>query len=251
MSHGLIGTILGLAAFAGAAVGVDPADPDFLKIRWGKFHYDLGAGLQQDIRLIWKLLRTWSNPTQKGRKQDAAEITLRFLRGKLSPLPGYGVDWWTGKKFTGEKFHPGWDTLALVTPLIVNDLYTAAKEEGWLGVGKALPAPFGVGVQIYEPKPKSDTGFSLPERGVRNGVKEPEEIYKKRVERAKQWHEKFGRPLLSDPKFTTASPEDQKRIKEIFQRRVTEESQKAAPDTGRLQTPIILEASRQSKHRSA
>ncbi|MFN7929881.1 MAG: LPD1 domain-containing protein [Blastocatellia bacterium] len=246
-----LGIVAGLAAGAGANISLSPDDADFLKMRWGKYRYDLMGGFQQDIRFLWKIGQSFHND-----RKDALDVTKHFLRSKLAPLPGYAVDAWTGKDFTGKKFSFGRDTASLVAPLLLQDLYSGFKDEGLAGAAKMLPGVFGVGVQAYDSKKTTttiaDQSLSLPKREkTASGKEEPDALYQKRVQRAEQWFEQYGKSLFESARFRTADEATQKRVKQLFHQRVTEQSKLKDPDTGKLTATAIWEAVQKSKERKA
>lgn len=169
---GVLGTALGLAVAAGASVGLDPDDPDFLKIKIGNTRYDALAGFQQLARLGWGLSKGFYNNVRgikNERNRGPAEIAGRFLRTKLSPPAGFITDVAVGTTFKGESMSdelqsPGKMAFERFAPMLVRDSFEAWKDAeqrgrpGMTGVAKASPAMFGIGIQTYERKSSAKSG---------------------------------------------------------------------------------------------
>jgi hypothetical protein len=160
-------TVLALAKLNGADVEDDPRSSDFGKIRVGDTRYDIWGGFQQYIRFITQLgtgeqkSSTSDRVTELNGKdrfgKTRADVATAFLRGKLAPIPSMTWDFLQGRTAVGQKTDLGTEVLDHFTPLIRNDIQDAWKNEGaksLLTIG--LPATFGVGVQTYQSKPKSN-----------------------------------------------------------------------------------------------
>jgi len=145
---GLVAGTLKLAQAAGADVSLNPNSPDFLKIRAGNWRYDPLAGLQQIMRLTYRL-----SDDIRRRQGKAGDIATSFLRSKLAPAPAVFVDFVKGRTMAGKPFSGGKAVADLVAPIQWVDFVEAYQQEGFGGVGKASPGLVGVGVQNYEPKP--------------------------------------------------------------------------------------------------
>lgn len=186
-SAAMLGTIGALAHAAGASISFDDDDPDFLKLRFGSTRYDVLGGLQQVLRLAFKISR-WAEAEMteddekalRAKRGDTRDYALKYLRGKLSPTMGFITNWlndWV--EVTGERHAPGDfitsyqegtyakmaediasnPIISQALPLLATDLvaawYAGYKNTGDAGEGfermiKALPAGIGVGVQDYE-----------------------------------------------------------------------------------------------------
>jgi len=145
---GLVAGTLKLAQAAGADVSLKPDSPDFLKIRAGNWRYDPLAGLQQIMRLTYRL-----SDDIRRRQGKAGDIATSFLRSKLAPAPAVFVDFVKGRTMAGKPFSGGKAVADLVAPIQWVDFVEAYQQEGFGGVAKASPGLVGVGVQNYEPKP--------------------------------------------------------------------------------------------------
>lgn len=158
---GTITATLTLAKLAGAQVGLDPEDADFLKIKVGDTRYDTLAGLQQAMRFIYRASRR-AYETTTGQKptggKTASDIAGDFLRSKLSPTASYITDALKGKDFKGEKFNALKGAYDHFMPMLVKDVIDASREEGARGAVKNAPGVFGVGVQTYK---KRGTGNAV------------------------------------------------------------------------------------------
>jgi hypothetical protein len=171
----LVGTGLAVSALAhygmGASVETDPRSSDFGKIRDGDTRFDIWGGMVQYIRLIAQITTGQTKQASNGKitelngkgafGQTEGDVMLRFIRGKLAPIPGTFVDLKTHRDVVGNKVT--WqDALERnLMPLILNDLHDAYKDNGVKQVFKTLiPSTFGVGVSTY----KSDSNTkTLPE----------------------------------------------------------------------------------------
>lgn len=142
----------------GAQVGLNPEDSEFMKVRKGNTRYDLSNGTGQYVRLAASLLKNAENKAT-GKKdpfgKSIGDNVDRFTRYKYSPPTGFARNVWEGKNAIGEKTSAGRESLELITPLFLKDLYDAYKEEGLTGVAKTSPGFVGVGVNTYGDREKS------------------------------------------------------------------------------------------------
>lgn len=148
-----VAAIAGLAKAGGAEVETDPESSDFLKLRWGNWRYDLGAGNIQVLRLAFRVAGgLYRNVSGEGnpRGKNPSDVAAQFGRSKLAPSASYVVDAATGKTFNGEKFDAIKGIGERVIPLFTKDLWDAWQAEGAEGALKLTPGLFGVGVQNYE-----------------------------------------------------------------------------------------------------
>jgi len=156
-------TITSLAKMGGASVESDPRSSDFGKIKVGNTRYDIGGGFNQWITLGARL-QTGQTKTISGDikelgegfgSDDEFDITMKFLRNKLSPVLGTAVTIKTGKNPVGEAVDTKTELGKLFYPMIANDIMSIQKDQGSLtkGAAMAIPGVFGVGSQTYSPKP--------------------------------------------------------------------------------------------------
>lgn len=185
--YGLVTAQIGLAALAGAQIGLDPEDwenfvfnpdnPDFLKVRFGKVHVDFTAGQQTHLRVAARLAMTfYKREYQKGRaRKGPGEILRDYGRSKLAPNPALLYDLFLSEKKDTESGPKGTDfagqpvyltgdpkeskvgrlrTSALfqrVAPIVVQDAMDAYKEG--LSVpqftGATVASVLGEGVTTY------------------------------------------------------------------------------------------------------
>jgi hypothetical protein len=142
-----VGTAMGLAALAGAKVGMNPDDSDFGKVVVGNTRYDATAGFAQYLRFTYNL----ASDFKSGEVKKAVDTTMRFARSKLAPVPGAAVNLYTGKDFAGQPVTLGGEAVDQITPLIVKDAYDGWKDAGALGIAKTVPASMvGIGVGTYK-----------------------------------------------------------------------------------------------------
>jgi len=163
-------TVLGLAKLGGAEVEEDMTNADFGKIREGNTRYDILGGFQQYARLIAQLKEGKVTSSQTGniitlgegfKPLTRSEILTRFFRNKLSPVASFVWSLMDGKNNIGQDFELGPELVNRFVPMVIQDIYDLAKEEGWdpddpstygaMGTAtvKGLPAIFGTGVQTY------------------------------------------------------------------------------------------------------
>ena len=147
--------VLYLAHKAGMDVEIDPRSTDFGKIRVGNTRYDFWGGYSQIARLVAQEY-TGEKKGSDGRVRDVdrSDTLQRFLQTKLAPVPGLGVDIASGTNFSGEEVRADLPTaenqaLSRLTPLFLQDIREAIKEDGLQGALRTAPAAFGVGVQTY------------------------------------------------------------------------------------------------------
>lgn len=158
---GVATTVLGLAKMGGAEVSTDPRNADFGKIKVGNTRFDILAGFQQPIRLGAQLITGEHISSTTGVKTvtgegfkplTRAEILQRFIENKEAPVASFVTSALKGRTPIGEEFEFTQEVINRVTPMVLQDLFDLIEERGALeGIGMALPAFFGVGVQTYAP----------------------------------------------------------------------------------------------------
>ena len=157
---GATGAIMALMRAAGGEISFDFNDADFLKVRFGSYHYDMGSGITQNVRFAAQLINLAIKRKVLGEKpkfgeQGLDDLTLKMLRSKLAPIPGAVVDWWTGKDFKGDPVTLKNELWNNTMPIIVGDMITAYQKDGTTGAAMLLPSVLGVGVSVYDKKEKS------------------------------------------------------------------------------------------------
>jgi len=154
--------VYGLAQMDGATIEQDPRSADFGKLRYGNTRIDPMAGLLQNTVLLSRL-GSGETKTSKGNivpirgpkvpygAPNAADVTARFLRSKLSPAIGTGLNLLTGKDVVGQPVTPESTASNLLVPLSLQDIYSTMREQGIeRGTIFALLSIFGMGLQNYE-----------------------------------------------------------------------------------------------------
>lgn len=156
------GVIYGLGTLAGGDVETDPRSSDFGKLRFEDTRLDPMAGLLQSTVLLSRLgsgeTTRLSGKTVPIRGDqvpfggdDAADVTARFLRTKLSPVVGTTVNVLSGTDVTGEKVTPEKIGEDLLVPLALKDILKAMEDQGVpRGTALAILSIFGMGLQTYE-----------------------------------------------------------------------------------------------------
>lgn len=141
--------ILTLFKMAGAEVEmIFPLTPDFLKVKLGNYRFDFGAGFVQPLRLITSLIGQIGNRRSVS-DRDAVKV-LKFARTKLAPLPSSALNIAMGENVIGEKATLATEAQTALIPLVANDIYKGATEDGLKGIFLTAPSVFGIGVQNYD-----------------------------------------------------------------------------------------------------
>jgi hypothetical protein len=163
-----VGVIYTLASAAGADVEIDPRSSDYGKIKIGNTRIDPLAGLSQATVV---LSRVGSGKTKRMSGElvpirgddipygsgNTADVIGRFLRTKLSPVVGTGVDIVAGKDVVNKKVTLADVPEKLLAPLAMNDVYEAMKENGIpAGAALGMLSIWGMGLQTFK-KGEEDT----------------------------------------------------------------------------------------------
>lgn len=141
----------------------DPRSSDFGKIKIGNTRIDPLSGLSQVIVLTArsitgqrKSLRTGDISSLVGDKvkwghDDLVDVGQKFLRSKLSPAAGSIISLRTGENVIGQKMTPLQIGKEMVTPLVMQEIYTTMREQGITkGTALSLLAIFGMGIQTFD-----------------------------------------------------------------------------------------------------
>lgn len=113
----------------------------------------------EDGVLTEPLLGQTGYSTKKGYGQDILNTSVRFVRSKLRPDVGAGVDWIVGENVIGEKTTPASIAESLAVPLSFRDILPLMEEQGVpRGVGIELLQQFGAGVSTYSDEGKVKEG---------------------------------------------------------------------------------------------
>lgn len=160
---GGVGLLLALGTAAGAKVETDPRSSDFGKLKFGGTRVDFLAGLAQVTTLLSRVytgqtkgkrgITPLRGPGVKYGGATTASTIGNFLRTKLSPIVGTGIDLSQGKDVIGRPVTPGGAALRMLVPLSFEDIYNEMKEQGIVkGTAIALLSILGAGVQTYGDK---------------------------------------------------------------------------------------------------
>jgi len=139
----------------------NPISADFGKIKIGNTRFDIWGGFQQWVRVIAQIATGERKNTTTGEIVSLTkdeypfttrkEVLLRFIEGKMAPVPALVNELMAGgKTFTGEDM-----TLASVLrekfiPMYIQDIMEAYADGGMgKAVGAGGAAFFGIGVQTY------------------------------------------------------------------------------------------------------
>jgi len=160
-------TLLALIKASGLGdVETNPRSSDFGKIRIGNTRWDIWGGFQQWVRVFAQVVTGQRKNTATGEiisltKDEypfttRKEVALRFIEGKLAPVPALVNELISGAKtFEGEDISLRTVAREKFIPMYIQDI-TEAYMDGGLGrsVGAGLPAFFGVGVQTWQERKK-------------------------------------------------------------------------------------------------
>lgn len=142
----------------------DLRSSDAGKIKMGNTRWDIWGGFQQWARVFAQIVTGERKNTTTGEIVSLneekypfttrKEVLLRFIEGKLAPVPGLVNELMSGAKtFTGEDITPETVIREKFIPMYIQDIADAFADGG-LGraVGVGLTAFFGVGVQTWTSK---------------------------------------------------------------------------------------------------
>lgn len=233
----VVATTMGLAKAAGADVGLNPNSPDFLKIKIGNWRYDTLAGVQQVMRLIYRVGAD-VNRAAHGQKpkvgQTAIDIAETFLSYKLSPPASVFRNFINQRTPDKKPFTAGGAVADLAAPIQWWDFVEAYEKEGWGGVLMASPGVPGIGAQRYDQTPqdaaieKAQPLFSELQRlnrkvsELRRRDNEADPDYNARVQMFSDNYTQYGLKLLASPRFQSA-PDN---IKTLALDRLNEQAKK-------------------------
>jgi len=163
-------TTLGLIKIVGGddvEVEVDLRSSDFGKIKIDDTRWDIWGGYQQFARSIVQVITGERKNTTTGEiisltKDEypfttRKEVLLRFIEGKLAPIPSLVNELMSGAKtFTGEDMTTKSVIREKFIPMYIQDI-ADAYASGGLGnaLGAGIPAFFGIGVQTFEGKQRT------------------------------------------------------------------------------------------------
>ncbi|MCR4340110.1 MAG: hypothetical protein NUW01_09540, partial [Gemmatimonadaceae bacterium] len=150
------GTLLALGSAAGIwEVELDSRSADFGKGRIGPLRYDFWTGYSQLARLAAQMATGETKSTRTGevyKLDNRAQPLGRFIRGKLNPTAGAGVDQLTESDYKGDSLPGPLDRIIeLFSPISVQEIVDAFNDYGWEMALSTLPGFFGAGVSVYEP----------------------------------------------------------------------------------------------------
>ena len=151
-------TILALAKLRGADVGDDPRSSDFGKIRVGNSRFDIWAGIQQPMRLLTRIGTaatdkaglTGQDLTDIEKEYDVLAELGRFIGYKTSPAVTIPLEFLKGESIVGEERTPSQTAIRAVTPIILESIFDAYKEEGLGSAIRVGAAEFvGIGASTF------------------------------------------------------------------------------------------------------
>lgn len=256
---GVITATLALAKAAGAEVGTDPEDSDFMKIKIGSTRYDTLAGLQQFMRLYYKLGKDFGAAArdEKPEGRGAVGELSRFARSKAAPVPSFFVDFFERKDFIGRKFEMERGVKERVLPLMWKDFAEAYGREGFTGAAKLTPGFFGVGAQDFEKRPgnlsisgKVDAELrkhGLDYSSVSQIPGDTDETHRARGTKVEGWITEYGERLISHPRYQSLTPERQKAALQNLRERIGREANQKRPDLRNFRPMEVFRSVRESE----
>lgn len=138
---GAVASLYGLAGLSfGAETDNDPESVTFgdIKVPGGTKSYNMLGGFSQYVKLAAIL---GGGERHMGKKKEdvtdakgksRADLLLKFLRGKVTPAVGVGIDIFDKKDFLGRPVDPKAEALSLVTPLSMSGLVDDMERDGAL-----------------------------------------------------------------------------------------------------------------------
>ncbi|MFA7463244.1 MAG: hypothetical protein WCY59_08895, partial [Anaerovoracaceae bacterium] len=162
---GALATIYAVNAFiTGEEVEWSPLSSDFGKIKIGNTRIDILAGVSQVTVLMSRVLsgekKSLSGNVQAIRGDNVRyggattwSVISNFLRTKLTPGLGLGINLLEGKDLVGKKMDVSDIPKEVIVPLSFMDIYDAMEEEGIpMGMALGTLGLFGIGIQTHEEK---------------------------------------------------------------------------------------------------
>ena len=157
-SVGISTTILSLAAAMGFETETDPRSSDFGKVKVGNTRYDFTGGNASYLVLLARLFagqtkstttEIVSNLGETFGSSNRADLILKYLRNKLSPVAAFVASWMVGEDPVGKPFGLKEESLGLVTPLIIQTTLETAENDPSQTLAVALLDMFGIGSSTY------------------------------------------------------------------------------------------------------
>lgn len=161
-----LATIYAMHSFlTGEPVEDDPRSSDFGKIVVGNTRIDVLAGVSQATVFTARIISGETKSLKSGQVKpirgdyvpyggtDTWKVITNFLRTKLTPAIGIGINLVDGKDLMGEKITLYDVPRETLVPLAMMDIYDAMDEEGVPpGFALGILGMFGVGIQTHEEK---------------------------------------------------------------------------------------------------
>jgi len=256
---GTVGAIMYGAKTAGADITLNPNSPDFGKIKFGTWRYDLGAGLTQVLRTAWRIGADTplAATKQKAVGQSAIDIGEAFLANKLSPPAGVLRDFFKRQTVNKQPFTYTRAAADLVIPMQIADFIDAFKQEGLLGLGKTAIGTTGVGVQNYAESPGNvRVNKQLSDVFLQHGLSfssipqvpgDTEATQKLRALRVEDWLNTYGAQLVNHPRFQQMNDAEQTSALKGFQKRITDQANQKTPNLASLNAANIISAALQNE----
>ncbi len=168
-----LGVGLMMAAKAGGSdVDTDPTSVTFGNVKFSSDGnaYNVFGRFTPIIRLIAMSAigkKTYTDGTVK--KTDAGKETLRFLRGKLTPLMGTATNVVTGKTYMGDEVTVAGEFHNMIDPLSLTDIIKGVKEEGSVSLlNRGIPAFEGIKVTNEKDFPQKSEADKKREKIIKD-----------------------------------------------------------------------------------
>ena len=141
-------------------VGLNPDSADFGKVRIGDTRFDIWGGFQQPTRLITRMIGigfdragiTGKNLVESElRDDDPLGLSWQFFRYKFHPTINMLAHLGSGEDAVGNKTTIPEALIKSFTPLLLQDIYEAYKNDGiGMAVGAGAASFVGVGASTYK-----------------------------------------------------------------------------------------------------
>lgn len=160
-----LGVVYTVSSILGGDVETDPRSSDFGKIKIGNTRVDVLAGVSQAAVFTSRIISGEKKSLKTGivapirgdyvpyGSANTWDVISNFMRTKLTPVIGIGINTIDGKDIIGNKVTLYDIPEQAIVPLAISDIYDAMIEEG-VPAGAALGTlgMFGVGIQVHEQK---------------------------------------------------------------------------------------------------
>lgn len=162
---------------------LDPRSSDYMKLKIGNKRIDLGGGISQTGRIISTIVTgqrvNAAGDVEKNRPDQQLDSIVRYVRSKLAPVVGGGVDLATGKTVDYKDATLARTVVRQVVPIMFQHGVDSMMQEGYDRIvaqdamslamfGQLFTAPFRDEEGKLTTEPLSDALISMLGVGVQN-----------------------------------------------------------------------------------